>query len=200
MFSVVTQTGVVQHRRRCRSLIVVVRGRAVDQRPPAASGRPAGTARARRRPGPRGRSACRPCRTGSPSGCSAARKRGVLTGGRERLRRDLLRLQVGDDGVGVVVVGVTTALMSGGRCSCSNVVAATDGRPRAGRLTDLDVGAVVELRLEDASCSPARTAWRCCRSDRRPSRGRSGPGTFQAVDAVDHALADQSRRPPRCRS
>ena len=97
------------------------------------------------------------------------RRRRVLTGGRERLRRDLVLLQHRDHGVGVVVVrrddrvdvrvGGELLLERRRRRRRSHVPA---GSPTL--MYDLSV----ELRLRARRCSPGRTASRCCRWGRRP--------------------------------
>ena len=80
------------------------------------------------------------------------RQRGVLAGGRELLGRDLFSFcRTAITALALSSFGVTTALMFGCAVYCwSKVVGRHRGRPGAGRLADLHVGAVVEVRLEHA--------------------------------------------------
>src|SRR5664280_2994497 len=81
-------------------------------------------------------------------------QRGVLTGGRELLGRDVVLLEYRDDGVGVVVVGrddrvdvrVSRVLLLERRCG-------NRWRPGTGRLADLHVGSGGELRVDDTVIS-----------------------------------------------
>src|ERR1035437_1533609 len=81
-------------------------------------------------------------------------QRGVLTGGRELLGRDVVLLEYRDDGVGVVVVGrddrvdvrVSRVLLLERCCGYRR-------GPGTGRLADLHIGAGSELRVNDAVVS-----------------------------------------------
>ena len=129
---------------------LVVLRRGVHQRRRRRHARPQDRSRARRRPAPRRRTACTPSRTGSPSGCSASPSGdaswpvvgNVFAGIWSFCRTEITALALSS-------FGVTTALMFGCAVNCcSNVVGGHRRRPRAGRLADLRVRLVAELRVQ----------------------------------------------------